>query len=236
MRKTVVVLQSNYLPWKGYFDLIQDADEFVFYDDLQYTKNDWRNRNKIKTANGVQWITVPTGAGINRMICEVELQDKSWQRKHWQTIGQNYRACPHFAAYSDFFEDVFLARRWRTLSELNHYLVSQIAVQFLGVKTTFRDSREFVLEGQKQDRLLDLLLKLGATRYVSGPAAKNYIEPGRFEAAGIELVWKDYHGYPAYPQRFPPFDHGVSIVDVLFNTGNNAPWYIWGWRQKPLIS
>lgn len=232
--KSVVVLQSNYIPWKGYFDLIHDADLFVFYDDLQYTKNDWRNRNKIKAAGGPEWITIPAGSDTNRLICEVEFKDATWQQKHWKTIVQNYRNSPYFERYRSFFEDFYLGRRWYNLSEMNQYLIRQVAVAFLGIRTKFRDSREFKLSGQKQERLLELVTRAGAERYVSGPAAKSYIEPERFAAANIDLVWKDYSGYPEYPQRFPPFEHGVSILDLLFNVGPDAPWYIWGWREKPL--
>jgi hypothetical protein len=229
--KTVVVLQSNYIPWKGYFDLIHDADMFIFYDDVQFTKNDWRNRNKIKTSQGAEWITVPVGADRDRLICEVEIKDASWQAKHWKTIQQNYGKCPHFSRYQAFFEDVYLGRNWNNLSELNQYLIRAISLDLLGIHTEFRDSREFHAPGQKLDRLLELVIKAGADRYVSGPAAKDYIEPSRFVDAGIELVWKDYSGYPEYPQRYPPFEHGVSILDLLFNVGPDALWYIWGWRD-----
>lgn len=232
--KRVVVLQSNYIPWKGYFDIIHDADLFIFYDDLQYTKSDWRNRNKIKAASGPEWITIPAGSDTSRLICEVELKDASWQQKHWKTLQQNYRNCPHFERYQHFFEDFYLGRRWANLSEVNQYLTRHIATEFLGIRTEFQDSRAFSLSGQKQDRLLELLSKVGTERYISGPAAKSYIEPVRFEAAGLELVWKDYSGYPEYPQRFPPFEHSVSILDLLFNVGPDAPWYIWGWRDGPL--
>ncbi|MER2553316.1 MAG: WbqC family protein [Thauera sp.] len=234
--KTVVVLQSNYIPWKGYFDLIHDADLFVFYDDLQYTKNDWRNRNRVKAVHGAEWITIPAGSDCNRLICEVELKDAGWQEKHWRTLQQNYGTCPHFARYRAFFEEVYRGRRWTMLSELNHFLIRHIAHEFLGITTAFADSRSFALGGQKQDRLLELLDRVGTQRYVSGPAASSYIEPERFAALGIALVWKDYAGYPEYPQRFPPFEHGVTILDLLFNVGPDAPWYIWGWRDGPLGS
>lgn len=232
--KSVVVLQSNYVPWKGYFDLIHDADLFIFYDDLQYTKNDWRNRNKIKAASGPEWITIPVGSDTNRLICEVELKDATWQQKHWKTLLQNYRNCPHFERYQQFFEDFYLGRRWANLSEMNQCLIQHIATAFLGIRTEFQDSRRFNLSGQKQERLLELVSKVGTERYISGPAAKSYIEAERFAAEGIGLVWKDYVGYPEYPQRFPPFEHGVSILDLLFNVGPDAPWYIWGWRDGPL--
>lgn len=230
--KSVVILQSNYIPWKGYFDLIHDADLFIFYDDLQYTKSDWRNRNKIKASKGPEWISIPTGSDLNRLICEVELKDTSWQKKHWKTLLHNYHNCPYFERYQDFFREFYLDRVWSNLSNLNQYLIQHIATEFLGIRTEFQDSRSFNLSGRKQDRLMELAVKAGAERYISGPAAKSYIEPERFEDAGIELVWKDYSGYPEYAQRFPPFEHGVSVLDLLFNAGPDAAWYIWGWRGR----
>ncbi len=232
--RTVVILQSNYIPWKGYFDLVHDADLFIFYDDLQFTKNDWRNRNKIKIPKGAEWITIPVGADAHRLICEVEIKDSFWQTKHWKTIQHYYGKCPHFARYQAFFEEVYLGRQWGNLSELNHYLIRSISKELLNLKTVFRDSREYGLSGQKLDRLMELVTKAETDRYISGPAAKDYIEPARFTEAGIELAWKDYSGYPEYPQRFPPFEHGVSILDLLFNVGPDAPWYIWGWREGSL--
>ena len=232
---TVVVLQSNYIPWKGYFDLIHDADAFIFYDDLQFTKNDWRNRNKIKTIKGSRWLSIPVGTSANRLICEVALDDAGWQRSHWDSLRQQYEKRPYFKLYRSFFESVYLGKQWKNLSELNQFLIRHISHEILKISTQFLDSREFELDGQKLDRLLDLVVKSKATRYVSGPVAKDYIQPERFEALGIDLVWKDYSNYPEYPQAHPPFEHGVTILDLLFNVGPEAPQYIWGWRDEGLL-
>ncbi|MHC8387630.1 WbqC family protein [Pseudomonas sp. MDT2-39-1] len=229
--KTVVVLQSNYIPWKGYFDLIHDADYFIFYDDLQFTKNDWRNRNLIKGHTGPQWLTIPVGSDAQRLITEVKLIDLRWQVKHWKTIEQQYSKAPYFLTYKDFFEEIYLARAWTNLSELNQHIIRRISTELLGIKTIFQDSRDYMVTGKKLDRLMDLLVKAGTQRYVSGPAAKDYINSDRFSELNIELVWKNYGGYPQYAQRFPPFEHGVSIIDLLFNVGPEAAWYIWGWRE-----
>lgn len=234
--KSVAVLQSNYIPWKGYFDIIHDVDLFVFYDDLQYTRADWRNRNRVKTANGVQWLTIPVGADLRRLIFEVEINDHSWQEKHWETLRHAYGKCAHFARYRPFFEDIYRGRTWRALSELNQHLITSISRDLLAIGAEFQDSRAYQGTGQKLDRLMDIVAKTGATRYVSGPSAQSYIDPARFATAGIELAWKDYAGYPEYPQRFPPFDHQVTILDLLFNVGPDAPWYIWGWRDDQGIS
>jgi hypothetical protein len=123
--------------------------------------------------------------------------------------------------------------RLTSLSELNQSLISHIAKEFLGITTRLGDSRDYGVAGRKFDRLLDLAVQRGATTYISGPAAKAYIVPERFAEAGIALEWKDYAGYPEYPQRFAPFEHRVSILDLLFNVGPDAPHYIWGWRDAP---
>ncbi len=228
---SIVILQSNYIPWKGYFDLIHDADVFIFYDDLQFTKNDWRNRNKIKTAQGLKWLSIPVGTNVNRLICEVALHDTSWQYSHWDSLRQQYGNSPFFKLYRPFFEEIYLSHQWANLSELNRHLIRSISHDILNLTTQFRDSREFQLNGKKLDRLLDLVVQSKATRYISGPAARGYIEPTRFSEIGVELVWKDYSNYPEYPQAHPPFEHGVTILDLLFNVGPDAPHYIWGWRD-----
>jgi hypothetical protein len=222
----VAVLQSNYIPWKGYFDIIRNVDILVFYDDVQFTKNDWRNRNRIKTQAGTQWLTVPTGADIHRTICEVALTDPRWQKKHWKSLLQSYRRCPHFGDYEAFFEEVYLQTRWHNLSELNQYLIRHIATTILGFSTSFRSSTEFKLTGRKGERLLDLLKQIGADTYLSGPSARDYIDPRAFQDAGIELEYMNYSGYSEYPQLYPPFAHNVSIVDLLFHMGPKTPHYM----------
>ncbi|MEW5976937.1 MAG: WbqC family protein [Acidobacteriota bacterium] len=229
--KKVAVIQSNYVPWKGYFDIIHDVDLFVFYDDVQYTKNDWRNRNRIKTAEGLCWLTIPVGQREDRLICDVSIADDRWARKHWCTLKQYYSKAPHFKEYKDMFEYVYLERTWRNLSELNQFLIKTISREFLDIRGEFADSRAYEAQGQRLDRLIDLLQKVGATLYVSGPTARGYIDEDVFSKVGIELVYKEYHGYPQYAQQFPPFDHGVSVLDVLFNCGRDAPYFIWGWRE-----
>jgi hypothetical protein len=230
----VVINQSNYIPWKGYFDLIHDADVFVFYDDVQFTVRDWRNRNKIKTPTGAQWLTIPVGSDRNRNICDVAIEDSRWQESHWKTIRQHYGRAEHFDRYESFFENIYLNRRWTSLSELNQFLTRAIAVDFLGIKgTRFVQSSEFGLETRGQERILDLVKRVGGDEYLSGPAGKAYLEEARFEREDIRLTWKSYDGYPEYRQFFPPFEHAVSILDVLFHAGPDSPRYIWGWRERP---
>ena len=224
--KKVVVLQSNYLPWKGYFDLIKQADLFIFYDDVKFTKNDWRNRNKIKTASGVEWITIPCGQNFKCLINEVEPRGKEWQSDHWRRIESTYSNCEGFQLYKDFFEEFYLAKTWNNLSVLNQYLITSIASRFLGLKTEFRNSTEFNLQGVKSARLIDLLKKADATEYISGPSAREYISEVEFAQANINLRWMDYSNYPIYRQQFPPFEHQVSIIDLLFNEGAEAIHYL----------
>ncbi len=227
MRK-IAVLQSNYIPWKGYFDIIHDVDEFIFYDEVQFTKNDWRNRNRIYTNAGVQWLTIPTTGSITQSIDEVTMASDQWQKKHYYALVTNYSKAPYFKQYQDFLEEVYLGRKWEYLSELNRYLIEHISRDFLGIMTKFTNSRDYHSEGTGHYKLLSLLISAGAEYYVSGPAAKSYIQAEDYGKAGIELHWKDYSGYPEYPQLHEPFCHNVSILDLLFNTGPDAPKYIWG--------
>ncbi len=230
--KKVAVIQSNYLPWKGYFDIINDVDLFIFYDDVQYTQGDWRNRNRVKTTGGLTWITIPTGSNTGKLIHEIELKNNIWQKKHWATIQQAYSKRPYFKQYKDFFATVFKEKKWTNLSRLNQYLIQIISTEFLHIETTFKDSRDFQPEGDRVGRLIDLLRKVGASHYLSGPSAKDYLGEKQFQDAGIALSFKDYSGYPEYHQSFPPFEHKVSIIDLLFNCGPNAPEHIWGWREN----
>ena len=226
MPKRVALLQSNYIPWKGYFDIIGMVDVFIFHDDLQYTKGDWRNRNKIKTQGGVKWLTIPCGTDENRLICQVELKDHKWQKDHWNKIVGAYARSEHFEEYKEFFREMYLGKEWKNLSEMNQYMIKKIATEILGITTKFEDTRDYILQGVKADRVMELVKKAGATTYLSGSAAKDYLSPEDFEKAGIELEWMDYSGYPEYTQPFPPFEHAVSIIDLIFNEGPNAKQYL----------
>ena len=228
--RRVAICQSNYIPWKGYFDLIHDVDVFLFYDDVQFTKNDWRNRNRIKTPAGLHWLSIPVGTDLNRLICDVTMEDARWQHSHWKTLAQFYGAAPFFKLYEGYLRGVYLDTRWRNLSALNQALIQTIARDVLGVKTEFLHSSDFACEGRKEDRVLSLIEAVKGEVYVSGPAGKSYLTPARFNERGIGLVWKDYAGYPEYPQFHPPFEHAVTILDLLFHAGPDAPYYIWGWR------
>jgi hypothetical protein len=202
---------------------------------VQYTPRDWRNRNKIVTGQGSQWITVPCGSHLDRLILDVELQDNNWQKSHYDKICLAYKKAPYFLSYIQFIKEALLGKTWNYLYELNRYLIMTISREFLGITTVFEDSRNFRTHGVKHEKMLSLLQSAGCTRYISGPAAKSYIIEGDYQKDGIELLWKDYTGYPAYKQIRTPFEPNVSILDLLFNTGPDAPWYIWGWREKQAV-
>ena len=230
--KKVAVLQSNYIPWKGYFDIINDVDLFLFYDEVQYTKNDWRNRNKILTPRGPQWLTLPCGYNIQRKINEVKFNPSiNWQQIHYQSLRQNYFRAPFFRQYKDFLEYVYMDQKWEYLYELNRFLITNIARNFLGIGTIMESSDGYYSEGKKSQKLLSLLKTAGTDTYITGPAAKNYLDEEAFRREGIRVVWKDYSTYPEYRQMQSPFTHYVSILDLLFNTGPDAPYYIWGYRE-----
>jgi len=224
--KRVALLQSNYIPWKGYFSIISQVDLFVFHDDLQFTKQDWRNRNKIKTNNGLEWITVPCGKNEHINICDVELKDPSWQKKHWNKICHNYYKAPCFKEYRDFFENIYLNTLWDNLSVMNQEIIKRISTEILGLKTSFDDTRKYNLSQKKSDRVLELLNKVDATDYYSGPAAKSYLDVEKCMRNGVEVHWIDYSGYVQYPQLYGGFENFVSILDLIFNVGSNAKKYI----------
>ena len=228
----VAILQSSYIPWKGFFDIIHDVDEFVFLDHVQFTTRDWRTRNRIKGRDGLQWLSIPAGSDRNRRISDVRLHDHSWQEKHWKSLIHAYGKAPCFAEYRPFFEDIYLGRRWESLSDFNQYVTRRIASELLGITTRFTDSEHYRPEGTKLDLIVDIARKAGASTYISGPSAMDYIDPAAFDEAGIELVYKQYSGYPEYPQLHGDFEHAVSIVDLLFHNGSKSPWYIWEWRSE----
>jgi len=219
--KKIAILQSNYIPWKGYFDLIAAVDEFIIYDDVQFTKNDWRNRNKIKTPNGIEWLSIPVGQNIKRRIRDVDLPTSNWQEKHWKTLMSNYGNAPYFNVIATWLKPLYLAQTYTHLSQINRCFIEAVC-SYLGIKTIISNSWDYRILNGKTERLVDLCLQSGGTEYISGPAAKAYIDEDMFNRQGIKLTWFDYSGYPVYPQLWGNFIHEVSILDLLFNCGNQA--------------
>lgn len=222
--KKVAIIQSNYIPWKGYFDIVGSVDEFIIYDDMQYTRRDWRNRNKIKTPQGLQWLTVPVRVKgkYTQTIRETEIDGVDWAARHWRSLHQNYRHSPFFDEMAPLFEPLFLDRRYVLLSELNRDLIETVC-RIVGIETRISSSWDYRLSEGKSERLADLCLQAGASEYVSGPSAKGYIEESVFLKRGVKLSFFDYSGYPEYPQPWGSFVHEVSILDLLFNCGKAAP-------------
>jgi WbqC-like protein family len=226
--KRVAIIQSNYIPWKGYFDIINAVDEFILYDDRQYTRRDWRNRNLIKTEHGRHWLTIPVRVKgrFKQRIDETLIDDPSWASRHWKTIAQAYTGAPHFVTYRDAVGDMFVtASRASRLSDVNRGLLEGIG-SLLGIRTRLSWSTDYEVAGDRTERLVSLCLASGATEYLSGPSARVYIDESRFDAAGVRLIYADYSGYPEYPQLHGKFEHGVTILDLLFNAGPDAPRYM----------
>lgn len=222
--KRIAIVQSSYIPWKGYFDLIGSVDEFVLYDDAQFTRRDWRNRNRIKTADGLKWLTVPVEVRgkFHQAIKDTRISDTSWREKHWKSLYHAYSKAPFFPQFAAQIEEIYLDSSDRQLSQVNHRFLTTIC-GILGIDTDITWSMDYESTGRKSERLLDICRQAGATQYLSGPAARAYLEETIFEEAGIDVMWMDYDGYPEYDQLYPPFEHHVTVLDLVFHTGTGAP-------------
>lgn len=219
----VAIVQSNYIPWKGYFDLIAAVDEFILYDDMQYTRRDWRNRNQIKTPQGLQWLTIPVQVKgkYHQKIRETEVDGADWRDAHWKALAQNYRRAPHFDAEARWIEPLYREHVDVMLSAVNRRFIEAVCSR-LGIETRIRSSWDYRLEDGKSERLASLCRQAGGDVYISGPAARDYLEEGVFESMGIKVQWFDYAGYSEYPQLWGDFVHGVTVLDLLFNCGPDA--------------
>lgn len=226
MSKKVAILQSNYIPWKGYFDLINQVDEFIIYDTVQYTKNDWRNRNKIMTKNGLLWLTIPvTVKNLSQKICETKISSNNWNIKHCKTIIQNYSKSPFFKDYSEIVKELYCNCKYRYLSEINYYFIVAIN-ELIGIETKVSWSSDYNILGGKTERLVNICKQAKASEYISGPAALDYIDQPLFTNENIKLTWMDYSHYDEYQQLGSGFSHQVSIFDLLFNLGFNVKQYL----------
>jgi len=225
--KRVAILQSNYIPWRGYFDLIAFVDEFIIYDDMQYTKRDWRNRNRIKTSQGLQWLTVPVQVKgrFHQKIRETLIDGTDWARAHWHALELNYGASPHFAEIVDWLAPIYLEEQYTNLSLLNRRLLEAVC-GFLGIETQLTNSWDYELAEDKSVRLASLCNQAGATEYVSGPLARAYLDERVFNELGTQVTWFDYDGYRDYQQLWGAFEPAVSILDLIFNVGAEAPDYL----------
>lgn len=225
--KCVAIVQSSYIPWKGYFDLIRAADEFILLDDVQFTKRDWRSRNRIKTKDGLCWLTVPVHSKglFEQRIIDTMISDPAWSARHWQTIQSAYARTPFFDAYAPRLREVYQRPVSDRLSEVNRSLIETVC-QMLEITTPIRWSSEYHPREGRNERLIDLCVKAGATDYLSGPSARGYVDEAGFASAGVTVHFVDYSGYPEYEQPYPPFEHAVSALDLLFCAGPGARLYL----------
>ncbi len=228
--KKVAIIQSNYIPWKGYFHMINKVDEFILYDEVQYTKRDWRNRNQIKTANGLLWLTIPVEVKgkFFQAISDTKIADPGFATNHWKSITYAYSKAKYFSKYSDLFEAAFNAKHSEYISLVNYSFIKVIN-QVLDINTKISWSSDYPLAKEimsPNDRLIDLCLQSGANLYLSGPAAKSYMDLEQFKSLGLDVEWMDYSSYQPYNQLYGDFVHGVSVLDLIFNEGPDAAKHI----------
>lgn len=220
-------MQSNYIPWKGYFDMINIVDYFVIYDTVQYTKNDWRNRNRIMTRDGPRWLTIPVrGENLHQRILDTKVAKPNWNVKHWKTLQSTYGRADFFFRYGERFQELYEGMTSAYLSEINLTFIKEF-VEILEIKTPILRVQDLdIAGGNRNERLVQICQLLGAQRYLTGPAAGAYLDLGMFASAEIAVDWMSYENYPVYKQNSPDFDHHVSILDLLFHTGPEARSYM----------
>jgi hypothetical protein len=225
-----VVLQPSYIPWRGYFHQIQKSDVFVFYDDVQYDRHGWRNRNRVKTRAGTKWLTIPVRSGgedwREKSIAQMEISwERCWTKIHFETLRHSYSDAPYYGLYRPMLE-LWYASRPQYLADFTIQTTIDLAHELGLRRVQFLRSSALGGTGAKTGRLLTILKQLDATHYISGPLARNYLQVAELNGAGISVEWMDYD-YPEYPQLFPPFDPQVSVLDLLMMEGPNAGRYIW---------
>lgn len=221
--KSAMISQSNYIPWKGYFDSIAMVDVFVVYDDMQYTKRDWRNRNLIKTPNGLKWISIPieVKGKFNQKINEAIISDRNWNKEHLNYLKQNYKKSLYYNEVIDWVEYIYMNCTYKFLSEINLYFIKNF-MNYLDIQTQIIDSRNICLTGDKTEKLINICKDIGVNKYFTGSAAKEYLDESLFSNNNIEVNYFEYSGYKEYPQLYGDFNHNVSILDLIFNCGNNS--------------
>ena len=212
------VHQPQYLPWLGFFDKIIRADAFCYLNDVQFKKNEWQNRNRIKTAQGWQWLTVPVRYRFPQKINEVAIHDSTgWRKKHLQALITNYSRAPYYHSYITIFEDTF-SREWEFISELNIHLIEQFR-NALNIDTKPAViSSDLDLRDDPTDRLIDICKHMGADTYLAGQGGVQYMDLAQFSKNGIKLLIQDFE-HPVYTQLFGDFQSHMSILDLLFNCG-----------------
>jgi len=234
--RRVAIVQSSYVPWKGYFDLVNLADVFVLLDDVQYTRSDWRNRNRIKTADGLRWLTIPVSVKgrFGQRIDETRIADSRWRKRHWRSLEQAYARAPWFEQQRDRFRALYLDSTEEALSTVNRRFIEAICAA-LGITTSVTSSTEYGVQvaADPSDRVAALVAAVGGSEYVSGPRARAYLRLEPFHVRGVTVSYIDYDGYPEYHQLHGPFEHQVSVLDLLFNEGPDAWRYMKSFTAEP---
>lgn len=219
---TVVILQPSYLPWIGYFQQIKRADTFVYYDDVQYTKNDWRNRNRIKTTEGFCWLSIPVSFKLGERICDIRIGE-GWKKKHLKTLQQVYGKSPYFDEVYAVIETSLFASNDK-LSALCVGLTEAIK-EYMGLHTTSCLASDLHIQGERSERLLEICKAFNATRYFAGEASRAYLNEEIFEKENIIIEYQHFQPTP-YPQQGETFLPYLSIVDLLFNCGKKSYDYL----------
>jgi len=225
--KPVAIVQSNYVPWKGYFDLIDRVDEFILLDDVQFTRRDWRNRNRIKTPHGLLWLTVPVRSRghFHQRIDEVEISESGWAQRHWQTLRHAYGRAPAFGAVAPALEALYEGCHQPLLTQVNEHLLRGLC-DLLGIGTQISRGARMPAGTDPTERLVTLCRQAGATEYLTGPASWAYLREEAFTDEGIAVKTMSYGPYPQYAQRHGPFEDRVSVLDVLVHEGADALSYV----------
>lgn len=214
------ILQPGYLPWLGFFEQMFRSDVFVLYDDVQYDKDGWRNRNRIKTANGIQWLTVPAIVKFQDrpLVREVRIDNKqNWRKKHLFSIRQNYAKAPFFEQYIGMFEEAYM-QEWELLVDLNRYFISRLAEAFGMKDKKILMSSDLQVKGDRIDRLIAICRMFKADVFYEGESGREYIETERFAEQGITVEFQNYR-HPVYRQLYGAFVPYLSAIDLLFNHG-----------------
>lgn len=232
--RKIAILQPNYIPWKGTFDLINQVDVFVFYDDVQYTVKDWRSRNRIKTQSGDIWLSVPVihKGRRNQLIYEAEIDTSSnWQKAHFKSLSIAYKKAPYYDKYSYLFDEIYRNNEWTNIADLNIFTTKLIS-NALGIKTDFYRSKDLSLNGSKNgDKVIKICKILECNHFINGPSAKAFMDHSLFEDCKIKLSYIEYD-YLEYTQLYGEFNHFVTVLDVLFNCGPNAGDYIFSGKTQ----
>ena len=217
------ILQPGYLPWLGFFEQMYKSEVFVIYDDVQYDKHSWRNRNRIKTANGIQWLTVPVLIKFEEhlLINEVRIDNKAtWRKKHLSSIRQNYSKAPFYKKYIDIFEEAY-SKEWGYLIDIDIYFISMIA-ECLGMSDKkIVKSSSLNVTGDRLERLINICKIFKADTFYEGASGRNYIDEIHFAKQGIKVEYQDYK-HPVYKQLYGDFVPYLSVIDLLFNHGEDS--------------